>query len=92
MSTAVRTHRIEARVSRDQKKLLQQAAKLQGRTVTEFVVSSAQEAARRVIEEQEVMRLTAKDREAFVASLLDPPVLTGRLASALDRYRHLFER
>lgn len=92
MNTAVRTERLEARVTRDQKKLLQQAASLQGRTVTEFVVSSAQEAAKRVIEEREVVRLTAKDREAFVASLLNPPVLTGRLASALDQYRHLFAR
>ena len=90
MNTAVRRERLEARVTRDQKKLLQQAAKLQGRTVTDFIVSSAQEAARRVIEEREVIRLSTHDREVFVASLLEPPVLTGRLASALDRYRHLF--
>ena len=92
MNPGARTQRLEARVTSDQKKLLQHAAKLQGRTVTDFIVSSAQEAARRVIEEREVMRLSAQDREAFVASLLNPPVLTGRLASALDRYRHLFAR
>ena len=92
MNGAARTHRLEARVTKDQKKLLQQAAKLHGRTVTDFIVSSAQEAARRAIEEREVIRLSAQDREAFVASLLNPPVLKGQLASALDRYRHLFVR
>ena len=44
-----RDARLEARVSAAQKSLLQQAAALSGRTLSEFVVASAQDAARRVI-------------------------------------------
>ncbi|MGH6959741.1 MAG: DUF1778 domain-containing protein, partial [Dongiaceae bacterium] len=40
-----RAERLEARISRDQKTLFQRAAELQGRTLTDFVVSSAQDAA-----------------------------------------------
>ena len=39
--------RLEVRVSAAQKSLLQHAAALSGRTLTEFVVTSAQDAARR---------------------------------------------
>jgi len=90
MNATMRKERLEARVTRDQKKLFQKAAKLQGRTVTDFVVTSAQEAATRILQEREVIALSARDREAFVASLMNPPVLKGRLASALGRYKHLF--
>jgi uncharacterized protein (DUF1778 family) len=90
MNAAVRKERLEARITSSQKRLLQRAAKLQGRSLTEFVVSSAQEAAARVLQERDVIRLSTRDREAFVSSLLKPPALSGRLANALDRYRHLF--
>ena len=90
MKAALRKERLEARVSRDQKKLFEKAARLQGRTVTDFVVTSAQEAATRILQEHEVIALSTRDREAFVAALLNPPLLRGRLANALERYRHLF--
>ena len=43
----VRGERLEARVTADQKNLIERAAALQGRSVTDFVLSSVQEAARR---------------------------------------------
>jgi uncharacterized protein (DUF1778 family) len=87
MAASARQERLEARISREQKKLFQKAAELQGRTVTEFVVSSAQEAAMRAIEERTVMRLSERDREVFVSALLSPTVPTGRLAKAARRYK-----
>jgi uncharacterized protein (DUF1778 family) len=89
MAASARQERLEARISREQKKLFQKAAELQGRTVTEFVVSSAQEAAMRAIEERTVMRLSERDREVFVSALLSPTVPTGRLAKAARRYKRL---
>jgi hypothetical protein len=44
--------RLEARISREQKQLLHEAAQLRGQSLTAFVVSSAQEAARRTLEER----------------------------------------
>jgi uncharacterized protein (DUF1778 family) len=70
-----------------QKELLQRAAELEGRSLTDFVVSSAQEAARRIIQEHEVMLLNARDREVFVKALLAPPAPNAKLRRAARRYK-----
>lgn len=79
--------RLEARVSREQKRLLQEAAQLRGQSLTDFVVSSAQEAAKRTIEEWQVLSLTRQDRETFVKTLLDAPPPTAKLREAARRFR-----
>jgi uncharacterized protein (DUF1778 family) len=84
---AARTARFEARITPGQKALLERAATLSGRTLSEFVVSSAQETAARMVREAEVMTLSARDRKAFVAALLKPPAPGGRLRRAARRYQ-----
>ena len=81
--------RIEARLDRQQKKAIEKAAALEGRTVTDFVVSSAQAEATRVIEAHTRMVLTERDQTAFVSALLSATVPTGRLAKAAARYKKL---
>jgi uncharacterized protein (DUF1778 family) len=81
-----RAERLEARVSRDQKALFQRAADLQGRTLTDFVVSSAHDAAVRTIEEMQIIRLSAQDSRAFAEALLNPRKPTERLRAAARRY------
>ena len=82
-----RTARLEARVSADQKALLQYAASLSGRTLSEFVVASAQEAAASLIRESESIRLNRKEQVAFVSALLNPPAPSARLRKAAAKYR-----
>lgn len=48
-SRRARGERLETRVSTDQKHLIEHAASLQGRSITDFVLASVQEAARRAI-------------------------------------------
>ena len=84
---AARSARLEARVSSTQKSLLQQAAALSGRTLSEFVVASAQEAAARVIEEHQTIRLARAEQKAFVKALLDPPAPNERLKRAARTYQ-----
>ncbi|MEH1787006.1 DUF1778 domain-containing protein [Nostoc sp.] len=81
--------RLEARLTREQKQLLQQAADLEGRTVTDFVVSHAQEAAVRTIEEHTIIKLSREDSIAFIDSLINPPALQpdAPLARAISRYQ-----
>ena len=79
--------RLEARISVEQKALLQHAAALSGRTLSEFVVASAQEAASRVIQEHETVRLNRREQIAFVTALLDPPAPNARLRRAVTVYR-----
>jgi len=82
-----RDARLEARISVEQKAVLQQAAALSGRTLSEFVVASAQEAATRVIQEHETIRLSRAEQIAFVTALLDPPAPNARLCQAAATYR-----
>jgi uncharacterized protein (DUF1778 family) len=84
---STRNARLEARVSAAQKGLLQQAAALSGRTLSEFVVASAQDAARRVIAEHESIRLSREEQLAFVQTLLNPPEPNARLQRAAKAYR-----
>ena len=67
-----RDERLEARVSREQKELFQRAAELQGRTLTDFVIASAHEAAVRTIQAMDSIRLSAEESRAFAEALLNP--------------------
>ena len=87
MSTA--TARLEARVSPEVHAMLKRAAELQGRTLTDFVVSAAQDAARQAIEQAEVIRLSLADQACFAEALLAPPRPTPALERAFARRRQL---
>jgi uncharacterized protein (DUF1778 family) len=83
-----RDARLEARLSSDQKNLFQQAADLSGRTLSEFVVDSAQQAAVKIVREHEAVRLSREEQIAFVTALLDPPKLGARLRKAAKNYHN----
>ena len=85
--TKARGARLEARISNEQKALFQQAAKLTTRTLSEFVVVSAQEAAQRIIQEHESIRLSRQEQVRFVSALLNPPEPVDRLRQAVAQYR-----
>ena len=85
--TKTRGARLEARVTTDQKARLQHAAALSGRTLSEFVVASAQEAASKVIQEHETIRLSRNKQVAFVTALLKPRSANARLRKAAAAYR-----
>ena len=82
-----RTERLEARVSKEQKDLFVRAAELQGRSLTDFVVTSAQEAAIETVRTHDALRVSERDRRAFVSALLAPPAPAKTLKQAAKRYR-----
>lgn len=86
-ATKTRGARLEARISHEQKMLFQQAAMLSTRTLSEFVVASAQEAATRIIDAHESIRLSREDQIQFVSALLNPPEPSDRLRQAGAQYR-----
>lgn len=85
MTTATATARLEARISMDLHVMLKRAAELQGRTMTDFVVATVQDAAQRAIEQAEVIRLSLADQECFAQALLSPPAPTPALERAFAR-------
>lgn len=82
-----RAERLEARVTTEQKLLIERAAALQGRTVTDFVLTSVQDAARHAIAEHQQLQLSVRDSEAFVEALLKPKSVNKRLRDTVRRYR-----
>ncbi|MFP4182013.1 MAG: DUF1778 domain-containing protein [Thiohalospira sp.] len=90
MDKSHRTERLEARMTAEQKALLMRAAELGGRSLTDFVLQAAQEAARETIREHEAtsaMVLGEQDRQAFVAALMEDAEPGDRLKTAAQRYR-----
>jgi uncharacterized protein (DUF1778 family) len=68
-----RTARIEARIAPDALAIIKRAARIQGRSISDFVVAAAQEAAHRVIEETQIIHLSVEDQRRLAETLINPP-------------------
>ena len=82
--------RLEARLPHDVMARLKRAAEIQGRTLTDFVVAAADEAACRAIQEAEIIRLSIEGQRQIAAAILNPPTPTPALRRAAKRYCKLF--
>lgn len=63
------TERLEARIGAEQKAVIVEAAQLLGRSLTDFVVSSAYENALRALERHHCLELDAEESQRFAAAL-----------------------
>jgi uncharacterized protein (DUF1778 family) len=86
---AQRTARVEARIAPDSLEIIRRAAEIQGRSISDFIVAAAQDAARKAVEEVEVLRLSRQAQEQFAKVLLSPPTPTAALTKAFKRHRSL---
>ena len=86
MTTEIQSkdERLEARVSKLVKEKLKRAAALQGRTLTEFVVSAVLEKADHVIESHELIVLGTRDRKVLFEALRNPPEPNDALRKAFE--------
>ena|SRR5437870_802795 len=85
-----RTARIEARIAPDALAIVRRAAEIQGRSVSDFLVAAAQDAASRTIAETEIIRLSVEDQRRIAEAILNPPNPTPALRRAFQRHRALF--
>lgn len=81
--------RLEARIAPELHATLKRAAEIEGRSLTDFVVSAASAAARRTLEDAETIRLSGASA-AFVAGLLQHPSPLPGLITAKKRRDALF--
>jgi len=84
------TARLEARLPAEVHALLKRAAEVTGRSLTDFVVEAAREAATRTLEQHSVLVLSLEDQERVMNAILNPPPPTASLRRAFERRRHLF--
>lgn len=89
MTRTTKNSRIEARIAPEALAVVKRAAEIQGRSVSDFVVAAAQEAAQRTVEEAHIMRLSVSDQERVAEMLLNPPEPTPAMKRALKAHRDL---
>ncbi|MCU0975511.1 MAG: DUF1778 domain-containing protein [Steroidobacteraceae bacterium] len=87
-TAAVERERITARVPRELRERLEEAAGRTGATLNQFLVQAAVEKADAILEREQVTRLSARDVERLLAMLDAPPRPPGdRLQRALDAHQ-----
>ena len=82
-----RVKRLGFRLDEETKNLIERAARLSHRKVSEFCVTALAETARRTIAEHETLTLSEADREVFFAALIEPPAPSDRLLRALAEHK-----
>lgn len=86
-----RSTRLEARIAPDALAVVKRAAEIQGRSVSDFVVAAAQEAAQKTIEETQVFRLSVEDQIAFAQTISKPSMPDAALHRAKEAHRRLVQ-
>ncbi len=86
---ASRTTRFEGRISPEALEMIKRAAEIQGRSVSDFVATAAQEAAQKTISEMNIIRLSMEAQIAFAEALLNPPEPLPALRRARQAHKRL---
>jgi uncharacterized protein (DUF1778 family) len=80
--------RLNFRLAGELKKTIEEAAAQMGQTVSDFAVSTLVRTARGILRDQQVTRLSERDRQLFVEMLDDQSTKPNRaLVKAANRYR-----
>jgi len=86
MSIPTITARLEARVPLALKEIFQQAAQLEGVTLTDFIIMSVHQAAKQTIERHQTLALTREQSDVFLNALANPPIPNAALEAAFKRH------
>jgi len=89
MKDQAKTTRVHARIAPEALEAVRRAAELQGRSVSDFIVAAAQEAAFRAIEEAQIIRLSIEDQLALSKAILNPPSPNDALRRAAEAHKGL---
>lgn len=87
-STDTKQDRINLRLKRSVKRVLERAASFEGKTVSNFILTSALAQAEKTIHEQEIMSLNSRDSEAFFNALAKPVGFNKKLLAAFEEHNH----
>jgi uncharacterized protein (DUF1778 family) len=85
--TPNRVERLGFRLDEETKDLIERAAHLSRRKVSDFCVTALTDTARRTIAEHETLALSDRDRKTFFDSLVNPPKPSERLVRALAEHK-----
>lgn len=85
-ANVTKSERLNLRLPKTAKRRIEQAASVEGKTVSGFIVSSALENAEKTIQEHETMALARRDAKRFFDIIVNPPAPDDNLLKALDEH------
>jgi uncharacterized protein (DUF1778 family) len=87
MATPIaKSDRLSCRIAPEHKRLLERAAARHGLSVTDYLVSTALQAANEELLVEETIHLSHDDWETVLAMLENPPTATPDLTEAMARF------
>jgi uncharacterized protein (DUF1778 family) len=79
--------RLDFRLNRQMKEVIEQAAAVSGQSVSDFAVSALYRTAKEVLEREQTTRLSNRDRDVFLAMLDSDAKPNETLKRAVKRYK-----
>lgn len=90
---SLQTARFDARFSSEQKALFEYAAQLGGyRSLSEFVMSSAQKTAEAIVEKHRSILASQKDQAIFFQAIMNPVAPGKKLRAAAKKYNQALDK
>ncbi|WP_275097477.1 DUF1778 domain-containing protein [Sedimenticola hydrogenitrophicus] len=86
VATDTKQERINLRLKHSAKRALERAASFEGKTVSNFILTSALAHAEKTIHEHEVMSLNSRDSEVFFNALVKPIRFNKKLVAAFEEH------
>ncbi len=84
--------RFDTRLPKEQKEFFEYAAALGGfRTLTEFVVFSVQQQASQIVERNQAIVASKRDKEIFFDAILNPGKPNAQLKAAAARFKETLD-
>lgn len=84
--------RFDTRLTKEQKEFFEFAANLGGyRTLTEFVIVSAQEKAKEIVDQHNRIIASMRDQELFFSELTNPSKPNKSLTKAVKRHQKIID-
>ena len=87
IAMSARGERLDARVTREEKEMIETAASLSGTSASDFIRMATRQAAMTAIREHEVLTLNEKAKRIFVEALLNPPKPDEKAIAAARRLK-----
>jgi uncharacterized protein (DUF1778 family) len=81
--------RITARIPHANRLIIERAAAVYGATLNQFIVQTALDRAGEILDREEVLRLSARDSQTFLAALENPPEPSVKLIEAMKTHSKL---
>ena len=89
---SVKAIRFEARLTPYARKIIKRAAEIQGRSMSDFVVAAAEEAAEKALRDMHIIELTLEDQHVFFEAMRKPPKPGPAWRKARAAHRRLIAR